>query len=610
MKYLFTSLLSFFLLFNVVKSQTQKNILFDSKELISTFLGGSGDDEFYEPSMAIGPDGSIYITGSTKSSNFPVTEGCYDKYFNGGIDRFICKFDPELKTLLASSFVGGTKNDIGMGIAVDEAGNVFLAGYTLSSDFPTSSNGYDRSFNGVTDAFVLKMDGDLTTVISSTYFGGTSHEIYSGSDNQTFPRIDIAIGNEGDVYIAGITSSSDLPVSSNAYDKSYSSSGGWQDCFVAKFDSDLSVLKAATYLGGYEDEWRPSILVDEDENVYVAGSTRAGFPTTSNAYDQSHNGHYDGFISKLSGDLSTLKASTYLGGNMPEDLLGIRFDESGNIVVVGYTSSSEFPVTSGAYNTTFGGGYAIDDCFISKLDKDLTKVIASTFIGSTNVDKAEDIEIDQAGNIYVVGHTYSSNYPTTSDSYDNSHNGGQDVILSVFNNKLSALLSSTYIGGSKNERGQCVVINSNNDLYIGGRTVSSNFPTSIGVFDESFNGGTKYGDCFISKFNYSEFLTDVEKNDELSLPAKFQLNNNYPNPFNPSTTISFSLNEESYISLRIFDSLGRLVSILKEGNYQTGNYEVSWNGRYSNGCQAGSGVYFCQLQTNDKTDIIKMNLIK
>jgi len=592
------------LFLTLTKAQQRTNYNFNSTDFTSTFLGGSNDDDGYEPCMAIAPDGSVYVTGYTSSTNFPITSGAYDESFNGGKERFICKFDPELKTLLASSFIGGSLDEEGMGITIDNEGNIYLAGYTWSSDFPTTSNGYDQTFNGLSDAFIVKMDSDLTTLLASTYFGGVNYE-----GNQ-FPRIDIIIGNDGDIYVAGLTYSNNLPVTSNAYDKTYDADQGYQDCFVAKFDSELSTLKASTFLGGQDDEWRPNIVIDTDGNVFVSGSTRAGFPTTSNAFDKTHNGYYDAFVSKLSGDLSILLASTYLGTSLGEDLQGMRLDNNGDLYITGYAGSAEFPTSDEAYDQSFNGIGGASDAFISKFSNDLSTLIASTYIGGSSQDIGEDIILDANGNVYVVGSTHSPNFPSTANNYDESYNGGQDAFISVFDKDLKTLLGSTFLGGSSEERGQCIILNSENELYITGRTKSSGFPTTNGAFDESYNGGSVRGDCFVSKFSNSYFITGVDEKTTASLPKEFKLYNNYPNPFNPSTKIKFSLVESSYIEVKIFDMLGRLVRTLTSGEFSAGNYELEWNGKNSKGNQVNSGVYFCQLRSNRKSQIIKMNLLK
>ena len=400
--------------------------------------------------------------------------------------------------LLASTFLGGSNDDYGDSIAIDTSGNVYVTGYTYSTDFPTTSGAYDTSQNGATDVFVSKLDSGLTSLLASTFLGG------SGLDY----GVSLAIDTSGNVYVTGYTYySSDFPTTSGAYDTSFNS--GYYDAFVLKLDSGLISLLASTYLGGSGGDYAWSLALDTGGNVYVTGETSStDFPTTSGAYDTSYNGNYDVFISKLDSGLTSLLASTYLGGSGQDFGQSLTLDTSGNVYVAGSAFSSNFPTTIGAYDTTFNGGDYDVDVFVSKLDGGLTSLLASTYLGGSGYDEGYYLALDTSGNVYATGRTYSSDFPTTSGAYDTSRNVNWDVFVSKLDGGLTSLLASTYLGGSGYDgsedgiHGYSLVLDTGGNVYVAGYTESTDFPTTSGAYDTSYNSGSSSGgDVFVSKLN-------------------------------------------------------------------------------------------------------------
>ena len=389
--------------------------------------------------------------------------------------------------LLASTYLGGVYEDHGKAITVDAEGNVFVTGETLSSDFPTTPGAYDTSRKGNTDVIVSKFNSDLTSLVASTFLGG-SHNHDRGCS--------IAVDAGGNVYVTGTTYSNDFPTIRGSYDTA--SNGRW-DVFVSKFDNGLTKLLASTFMGKSSDEYGYAIAIDAGGNVYVTGETLStDFPTTPGAYRTTYNGgYYDVFVSKLNGELTKLLASTFLGGSSGDYGRAIALDSVGNVFVTGNTWSKNFPTTPGAYNTAHNGGN--DDTFVSKLNSGLTSLLASTLLGGYSDDCSKAMAIDGGGNIYVTGETVSPNFPTTSGAYMTTHKRGfRDIFISKFDNGLASLTASTYLGGQANDYGKAIAVDAVGNIYVAGNTVSKDFPTTPDAYDTSPNGDS---DVFLSKFN-------------------------------------------------------------------------------------------------------------
>ena len=360
--------------FTVASYDRTKPLIIDPL-LASTSLGGSNHDHGH--SLTLDTSGNVYVTGYTDSTDFPTTSGAYDTSHNDSHDVFVSKLDSGLNSLLASTYLGGSNFDGGISLALDINGNVYVTGHTDSIDFPTTSGAYDTSHNDSHDVFVSKLNSGLTSLLASTYLGGSDHdEGYA-----------IAFDTSGHVYVTGETDSRDFPTTSGAYD---TSQNGSMDAFISKLNSGLTSLLASTYLGGYANAYGSAITLDISGNVYVTGYTDStDFPTTSGAWNTSFNGgDFDVFISKLNGGLTSLPASTYLGGSDHDEGCAIALDTSGYVFVTGYTDSTDFPTTSGVYDTSFNGSDF--DVFISKLDSNLSSSDTTAPTGSISINSGAE----------------------------------------------------------------------------------------------------------------------------------------------------------------------------------------------------------------------------
>ncbi len=319
--------------------------------------------------IAVDADGNAYVTGWTNSSGafstapFPTTEGAFQTTYGGGAsDAFVVKLDASGSAFLYSTFLGGSGNDEGHAVAVDASGMAYLTGLTTSPDFPTVNP--LQGLRGVYDAFVTKLNVSGSSLVYSTYLGGSGDEAGHG----------IAVDASGNSYVTGRTDSSDFPTKLPFQP----TNGGSVDAFVTKLNATGSAFIYSTYLGGsgFENDADfdflarrvGGIAVDASDNAYVTGSTTSSDFPTANPFQPASGGSYDVFITKLNATGSTLGYSTYLGGSGSDRGHGVALDASGNTYVTGETGSTDFPTTEGAFQTAYGGGFG--DAFVAKINAD------------------------------------------------------------------------------------------------------------------------------------------------------------------------------------------------------------------------------------------------
>jgi hypothetical protein len=393
--------------------------------------------------------------------------------------------------LLYSTFVGGNGSDRGDAIAVDGEGNAYVAGTTNSSDFPTTVGAFDASGNGFDDAFVVKVNADGTGLVYATFLGGNN-----GEEGHA-----IAVDGAGSVYVIGHTRSADFPTTAGAFDTSY---GGGEcggepcpDAFVVKMDADGTGLVYATFLGGnYWDDGN-GIAVDGAGSAYVTGeSFSSDFPTTPGAFDTSFG--EEAFVVKLNASGTGLIYATFLGGSDYEEGNAIVLDEVGNAYVTGQTWSPDF-ATPGAFDTSYNGTPGFDgDAFAAKVNATGTELVYATYLGGNREDWGLAIGVDQAGNAYVTGTTYSLDFPTTAGAFDTSHEDRNDAFVVKVNADGTRLVYATFLGGSDYDGGGAIAVDGVGNAYVAGTTASSEFPTTPGAFDTSPNG---VEDTFVVKVN-------------------------------------------------------------------------------------------------------------
>lgn len=477
-----------------------------NKIIYSTFIGGTGMDLCGK--IAIDAEGCAYIIGSTSSSDFPVTAGAFDTTFNGGRndardDIFVAKVNPSGSQLIYCTYIGGPDTDVyGNNIVIDNSGAVYFTATTVSDNFPTTPDAYDNSFNGGSgergagDGVIVKLNPDGTALEYSTFFGGSGDDFTYWLD----------LNEKGNVYICGGTASTDIPLTSDAYNKNIN--GG----YIAEFSPDLKKLLYSTY-------WNASVQIidlDTNGNIIISGSTETkDFPVTPDALETIAKGSNDIYISILNPVSNNLIYSAYFGGKDNDILSSLLIDEN-SIYICGNTVSSDFPTSESAYDKTFNGGTNQwgGDAFVAKfvnLNTQTPSLIYSTLIGGNGYDYGHAITVDDSGCAYIAGQANSSDYPTTPYAFDNTFNGSSDILLSKINKNGSALMYSTYIGGSGRDNTHNVFADKSGYVYLTGSTSSTDFPLTNSSLTGSHEGYILKISATGDSLLYSSWLAGGEK---------------------------------------------------------------------------------------------------
>jgi hypothetical protein len=399
----------------------------------------------------------------------------------------VAKIGPAGTSLLFSTYLGGSSDDYGEGIALDPSGNIYVVGSTQSADFPLL-HALPLGYGGGTDGFVVKLNPSGNLAYSS-YLGG------NGDDDARAVAADAA----GNAYVAGVTGSSNFPVVGGGYQ---STLAGASNAFVTKVSAAGGAMTYSTYLGGNGTDQANGIAVDSSGNAWVAGLTwSSNFPVVKAL--QTYGGSEDAFVAKLNATGTGLLFSTYLGGSSLDEATAIAVDGSGNAYVTGSTGSSNFPVTTGVVQSAPGGFFSGDDAFVVKYESSGSQVSYSTYLGGSGDDIAYGIAVDSQGNAYVTGETASSNFPTAGSL--NSYSGGTDAFIAVLNPLGASLLFSTFLGGSGDDSARAISIDGNGRIYVAGETSSTNFPIvpASGALQAALGGGIE--DAFVSAMQYCTY---------------------------------------------------------------------------------------------------------
>jgi hypothetical protein len=486
----------------------RRELVIDPVVTLEQYFAGSSQDIGY----AIDHDshGHLYIAGTTYSSDFPTAGPAAGTLPVGGEDIFLAIIDPTAapaSQVLYATFIGGTLNDSLGGMAVDSKGFVYLTGTTQSTDFPTV-NAAQTLLNvtnaGTTDTFVMKLD-TFEVPLYSTYLGG------SGNDTANA----IAIDSQGRIWVTGGTQSTDFPIVNG-----FQGAAGSQDAFVSGIDptqSGSGSVFYSTYLGGSWWDTGRGIAAASDGTIWIVGGTYSyNFPVTSGAFQSGYGSGGDAFVAQINTTQggSHLQYGTFLGGNDLEEARNIVLDAQGRVIVSGYTLSQNFPVTSNALQTQYGGNTDAFVTILNPANSGSGQLAYSTYFGGSSADVPFDLKMDPNGNLYMAGFTESPGLPVTANALQTAYDGTQDAFALEFNPSIAgptAIKFFTYLGSDGLQIAYGIDYDVNNSLiYLTGYT-------SGPIFD-AFGGpakGTNPGDpdAFVIGFSTQAASTTTAQQD-------------------------------------------------------------------------------------------------
>lgn len=380
----------------------------------ATFIGGTHHD--YASAIAVEAPGHVYLTGGTRSGDFPTTANAFDRlcgnaghcdrdtFGNPRDDAFALKLDATGSALLYATFIGGSGSESGSALKIDAAGYAYLVGSTDSGNFPTTAGALSTTPRGLYDVFVTKLDPTGATLAYSTLIGG------SGNDS----GVDLALGASGSVLVTGVTFSPDFPTTPGALNTTHSGGGV---TFVLKLQPHGSALDYATFLGGNGLHGR-AITVDAAGTAYIAGNAMtAALPTTPGALQRVYK-HEDVFIARLAATGDRLLYATYLGGTGSEaSNVALALDTEGYLYIAGNTKSADFPTTANAFSRTYNADASKSDIFIARLNPIGSALAYATFLGGSGNDLVRALALDAGGAAYLTGYTASIDFPTTPNAW-------------------------------------------------------------------------------------------------------------------------------------------------------------------------------------------------
>lgn len=544
--------------FDLEHVEPEESVLIDPLLIFSTYSGSLADN--WGNTATFDDEGNAYsggmtnpVRGGTYLGEFPATEGAYQEASGGGWDVAILKYDSTGHELLYATHLGGSGTEVPQSLIVNEKGELLILGVTGSSDFPVTSNAYDKTFNGGTnhtliggvdfnagsDLFVAKLSADGSQLLASTFIGGSSNDGRLPSNNPLSrnygdeSRGDINFDSQGNVLVSSRTSSSDFPIV-NGFEETYA--GGPTDAVVFKLKEDLSDVVWSTFMGGTDTDVALSIKIDSDDNVYVAGGTNSDdFPTTTDALNPAAMGEEDGWVAHIYQNGDSLLSSSYIGTPSYDQVFFMDLDANQDVYVAGQTTGA-YPVTPGIFTSGQTGQ------FIHKLSADLTTSEFSTVINSSGMTNPAisltAFLVNDCDNIYLSGwgspstafSSLDNNFtlntqglPISEDAYQKTSDGSSFYLM-VLSGDASELLYATHLGDENSlvhVDGGTSRFDKNGIVYhsvCASCFGDSSFPTTEGAWSE-VNGSTGCNNALF-KFDLASLRARIQTNNiELTAPG-------------------------------------------------------------------------------------------
>jgi hypothetical protein len=386
-----------------------------------TYLGGRGTE--WAAWVTVDSAGEVVVAGRTGAKDFPTIVGSYQTVNHGHTNGFVSELNATGSALVFSTYLGGSIDDQINAVILDSSRNVYVVGWTQSTDFPTTTGAFQKTYAGHTDGFVTELNSSGSALVFSTFLGGGTN------DNRAFA---IARDGPGNAYVVGYTSSKTFPTTTGGFQRTYG--GGGNDGFITELNPTGTALVYSTYLGGTGRDYVWSVALDSAGGTYFVGqSDSPNYPVTAGVLQPTCPGSCSAphaIVGKFNPLGSALSYSTFLGGSGEEEGYAMAIDAAGDVYVTGRSNSVDFPITPGAFQPIKSANF---DAFVSQINPTGTALMYSSFIGGNSTDTGLGLATDPQGNAYAIGRTYSSNFPTTAGSVQPAFGGGlRDGWLSKF----------------------------------------------------------------------------------------------------------------------------------------------------------------------------------